>query len=313
MKNLVYITKIFLFIIFFSNNYVKAAVKNEIIVNVGNQIITSYELKNKIRTSLFLGGIELNQENINKNKNLALKSLINYKIKKTEVERYNLDKNKKSLNNHLKRLSSKYKTNVKGLIKIFNDNELDFEMYSNEIETEYLWQNLIFSLFGKKIIIDEKEIIEELKKNLNNNKGYIEYELAEIEIMSVNSLDDQNNIKEITKQISLNGFKNTAIKYSVGLNAFEGGNIGWISEKSLSEKILKLLQKIKTGEITEPIYESNTISFIKLLNKRSVKVDESDLEKIKQKIIVSKKNEQLNLFSNNHLSQIKRRYLIEVK
>ena len=51
---------------FFFNNYAKAAVKNEIIVNVGNQIITSYELKNKIRTYLFLGGIELNQENVNK-------------------------------------------------------------------------------------------------------------------------------------------------------------------------------------------------------------------------------------------------------
>ena len=44
MKNLVYITKIFLFIIFFSNNYVKAAVKNEIIVNVGNQILLTMDI-----------------------------------------------------------------------------------------------------------------------------------------------------------------------------------------------------------------------------------------------------------------------------
>ena len=109
MKILIDIIKIFLIIVFFSNNYSNASVKNEIIVNVGNQIITSYELKSKIRTSLFLAGIELNQENINKNKNLALRSLINYKIKKTEISRYNLDNNRKSLNDHLIRLSSKYK------------------------------------------------------------------------------------------------------------------------------------------------------------------------------------------------------------
>ena len=186
-------------------------------------------------------------------------------------------------------------------------------MYKKEIETEFLWQNLIFTLFSKKIIIDEKEVNKELKKNYRENKGVIEYELAEIEILSENVSEDQNKIKEINEQIILNGFKNTAIKYSVSPNAFEGGNIGWISEASLSEKVLKLLQKINSGEITKPIYQSNTILFIKLLNKRLIKINELDLEKIKQNIILSKKNEQLNLFSNSHLSQVRKKYLVEMK
>ena len=300
-------------IIFFFNNYLFASIKNKIIINVGNQIITSYELENKIRTSLFLSGLELNQENINKNKNLAIRSLINYKIKKAEILKYNLKKNNRNLDEHLAIISSKYQTNVKGLKKIFSENKLDFELYTKEVEAEYLWQNLIFSLFNNKIIIDENEIDEELKKNFRENKGYTEYELAEIEILSENVSDDQKKIKEINEQISLNGFKSTAIKFSIAANAFEGGNIGWISEKSLSEKVLQLLKEIKPGQITKPIYELNTISFIKLLKKRLVKPNILDLEKIKQKIILSKKNEQLNLFSNNHLSQVKRRYLIETK
>ena len=92
-----------LFIIFFLlKSNVLASIKNEIIVNVGNQIITSYELKNKIRTSLFLGGIGLNQKNIDNNKNLAVRSLlINYKIKISEVSKYNLKSDKKSINDHL--------------------------------------------------------------------------------------------------------------------------------------------------------------------------------------------------------------------
>jgi len=313
MKILILIIKIFIILTFFANNISFASVKNEIIVNVGNQIITSYELKNKIKTSLFLGGFELNQESINKNKNLAIRSLINYKIKKAEISRYNLKNDNNNLNQHLKKLSSKYKTNIQGLKKIFDNNKLDFEMYKKEIETEFLWQNLIFTLFSKKIIIDEKEVNKELKKNYRENKGVIEYELAEIEILSENVSEDQNKIKEINEQIILNGFKNTAIKYSVSPNAFEGGNIGWISEASLSEKVLKLLQKINSGEITKPIYQSNTILFIKLLNKRLIKINELDLEKIKQNIILSKKNEQLNLFSNSHLSQVRKKYLVEMK
>ena len=45
-----------------------ASIQNKILVNVGNQIITSYELKNKVKTILILSNKELNQDNINKTK-----------------------------------------------------------------------------------------------------------------------------------------------------------------------------------------------------------------------------------------------------
>ena len=92
----------------------------------------------------------------------------------------------------------------------------------------------IFS-FGKKIIVDEKEVNEELKNYLTD-KGIKEYELAEIELISEGIIKDQNKINEVQKQIALNGFKDAAVKYSVSPNAFDGGNIGWISEKTLSQK-----------------------------------------------------------------------------
>ena len=52
MKNLI---KTFCFLLLFiSNNFFANASTNKIIVKIDNNIITSYELKNKIRTALFL-------------------------------------------------------------------------------------------------------------------------------------------------------------------------------------------------------------------------------------------------------------------
>ena len=42
------------------------ALKNEIIVKIDNNIITAYEIKNKIKTSLILSNQDLNQVNIDK-------------------------------------------------------------------------------------------------------------------------------------------------------------------------------------------------------------------------------------------------------
>ena len=65
----------------FQFNYSNATISTKIVANVGNEIITSYELKNKIRIILLLSGQELSQNNVDK-KNLSMTSLINYKIKK---------------------------------------------------------------------------------------------------------------------------------------------------------------------------------------------------------------------------------------
>ena len=57
------------------------ALKNEIIVKIDNSIITTYEIKNKIKTSLILSNQDINQTNIDKNKKRALTYLIDLKLK----------------------------------------------------------------------------------------------------------------------------------------------------------------------------------------------------------------------------------------
>ena len=83
--------KIIFFIIFINiENNSFALTKNKIIANVDNRIISSYELKNKVKTILFLANQNINQENINLIKNKALQELIDYKLKKNQVIKSNI-------------------------------------------------------------------------------------------------------------------------------------------------------------------------------------------------------------------------------
>ena len=85
MKN---IFKVFLFIsLFLLHNSINSKIKNKIVVKIENQIITNYEIKNKILVSLILDNKEINQENINNMKNQTLESLILLKLKKIELKK----------------------------------------------------------------------------------------------------------------------------------------------------------------------------------------------------------------------------------
>ncbi len=285
--------------------------QNKIIAKVESQLISSYELKNKIKTLLFLSNQELNQENINLAKSEALRSLINYKLKKQEVSKFRIPIEKNSgVDNYLKNMSLKYNTDLNGLRNIFNNEKIDFEIYINEIMTEFAWQKLIIQIYRGKINIDENEINEELKKVLKNQKNVNEYNLAEIEIFFDN---DNSNIKNIYDQIKKNGFESTAIKFSNSTSSIDGGKIGWINSNVLSTEVLLLLNKLKPGDISEPLIKSNTATIFKLIDKKTVNVSDLNLKKIKKNITSKKQNDLLKLYSNSYLSKIKNNAFIQLK
>ena len=98
---------IFLFLFFLNISYPSfSSLDNKIVVNVENQIISSYELKNKIRTILTLNNQELNQSTIDVTKNKALQNLINLKLKKNEIIKYSISPREGSVNSYLKNVSA---------------------------------------------------------------------------------------------------------------------------------------------------------------------------------------------------------------
>jgi len=307
MKRLIF----FLIIIMLRENISFASIQNKILVNIGNQIITSYELKNRVKTILVLNNKELNQENIDRTKSKALNFLINFKLKKEEIIKYKITFNNNAVLNHLDNIASNYNTDQNGLKTIFENNDLSYELFLDGIKTEFAWQQLIFNFHRDKIKLNEKEIDEELNKIITKQKQAEEYNLAEIEVILENNFNDKKKIEEIKNQINEIGFKNTAIKYSTSLSALEGGNLGWINSQALSNIILSTVKEMKPGDISEPIFQSETATFIKLLDKRKISFSDINLKKMKSQIISQKKNELLNLFSNSYLSKIKNTTLIK--
>ena len=310
MKKIIFLLIIILLIV----RPLYASVENKIIINVGSQIISSYELKSKIRNTLFISEQEINQTNIDDIKDQALRALINYKIKKQEVVKYDIEiKNNTDLANHLINVSKRLRVSQEDLTKLFISNKLDYDLYIDEIENEILWQKLIFNLYKNKISIDENEINRELNKLIINNKNITEYKLAEIEVISKNSLENKNMIKQITDEINQNGFKNTAIKFSISSSSMDEGNLGWVSSNSLAKKISVLLDNMKIDDVSVPIIQGESITFLKVLDKKNLKIEKDQLQDVKIKIINKKTVEMLSLFSNNHLSKLKNNILIETK
>jgi peptidyl-prolyl cis-trans isomerase SurA len=303
-----------LLIIFFFYNTASSAIKNKIIVKVGNEIVTSIELENKIKITLILSNTDINQENINKIKNFSLKSLIDLKLKNQELEKYNLTINPKAITEHLNKVALGIGVAETQLREFFERNNVNFDQYVEELTTEFLWQKLMFNIYSKNIVVDEDQIKNELNTiiNLNKTQMNLEFNLAEIEVFIENIIEKSEVTKNIKKQIDELGFKNTAINLSNSSTAVDGGDLGWVNVNSLSPDVLKLIKDLKIGDISEPLFKFNKIIFFKLIDKRSVNNEKVLNENnLKKKLTDNKKSELLSLYSISHLSKIKNLTLIE--
>ena len=183
----------FLTIILLSESISFASMENKILVNIGNQIITTYELKNRIKTILVLNNKELNQENVNRTKSQALSFLINYKLKKEEIIKYKITANDQLVSNHLNNIASNYNTDEKGLKTIFKSNGINYELFLDGIQIEFSWQQLIFNFYQDKINVNEKEIDKELN-SLNNTMDKFILEKSKI-------LTFKDQLKEINLKL----------------------------------------------------------------------------------------------------------------
>ena len=303
---------ILLFLLINSFSSLFSEINDKILMKVENNIITNYEFKNKILRLLILSDTEVNQKNINLIKKSALDSLLISELKKIELSKYPIKINQTQLDTYISKISA---SNVNELKKKFTQNNIDYDLYVREIETELKWKNLIFSKYSNKINIDESILNAEIKKVLDNQETIKEFNLSEIEIL-LESLDE-NLIKkktlEIKEKINNQGFEKVAMTHSISLSSSNKGNLGWINSKSLSKEILGIVKKMSIGSISKPILQQNNLIFLKLNKKRFTDPKKINKEILKERILDKKKNELFNLYSRSYLSKLKNNSLIEYK
>ena len=123
MRN--YFLGLILFLSFFCTQLVAAKIQNKIIIKVGNEIVTSYELKNKIMRSLILSGIEINQDNIDKIKK-SVENLISNKLIKIEIKKYDFEVSQNQIKSYIKSMSPLDESELKNKFKEYN---LDYDLF----------------------------------------------------------------------------------------------------------------------------------------------------------------------------------------
>ena len=305
--------KIYLFIIFLSFNYIKnlnAEISNNIVVMVGDEMITSYDLEQEKLYLSLINQININSLNKKQLDDMAKDSLIREKVKLNIINlQEGLVIDDDFINMNIKQIYERLGLNNFDELKyLINKNNLNYEEFENKIVIELKWNQIIYSLFSNKIQIDKDKIDKKIRLILNENEEE-EFLISEIFLIGKNKKELKDKIIKVQESILEIGFNNTAIKYSSSDTSKNGGELGWVSESQISEKILGQIKITNTGNITKPIELSGGNLIIQVKDKRTTK-KKIDVKKKFDEIVKAEHNYQLNNFSIYYFQKIKNNIIV---
>jgi len=297
-------------ILFFYLVESNAAIKDSLFATVGNKAITRSDIVNEIKTILILSGQNFSQDYAQQIESSAIQSTIKRNIKQIEIEKYNYLKfNQADLNNELNQLASNINMNLDTLKNIFIANGINFSDINNQIRTELLWNSLIFNLYKDRLSININEIDEQLKL-IQNKKETYEYLISEIIIKAVSKDKLKDKIIEIKNKINTEGFEKVAVNFSISETSIRGGDLGWINENVLSNKLKSKIVSTSVGNISEPTILPEGILFFKVRDKRKLK-KLTNLEDVKNQLVNAEKTKILNMHSMSHYDSVQRSISIQ--
>ena len=280
-------------------------ISDSLFVVVGNKPITKSDVVDEIKILLILNNESYSDDKRDQLHKSAVEAIIKRTIKQIEIEKNNfLQINKDDLENELVQLANKINMDLDTLKSICESNALDFSLIESQIKTELFWNSLIFALYKSRIKVNADEIDERLKL-IKNKEQINEYLISEIVIELLEKNNFKSEVEKLKKKIKIEGFENIAKNLSISESSTNGGDLGWLNENIISEKIKPAIENAPVGALSEPILLRQHILIFKIRDKRKIK-NTLSLEEIKNQLVTSEKLKILNMHSLSHFDKIRR-------
>ena len=230
----------------------------KIITKIENEIITNIDVENEYDYLVALNKTlqEVDRESIFK---FAKESLIKEKIKKYEILKYfELNQKNEMIDVMIQNIYQNLELNSQVDFENYLKNlDINFDDVYKKIEIEAVWNQMIYSKYRNKVIVNEEKIKQKL---LTTPKKVELFLLSELIYDFKNQDEIETKYLEILESIKSIGFKESVINFSKADSRNNFGSLGWINKNALSTKIKLKLESMNVGEITDPIIIFNFIS-----------------------------------------------------
>ncbi len=213
----------------------------------------------------------------------VLEQMIQEKLVEQEMKRLRIVVNEQKVNAFIESIKNEQNLTDEQFMRKLQQEGISLDEFKEDIKKEIVRATLIEKVFQSKTVITDADVERYIS-------SHPERVITKVKLSAIYLPQDEKSIsaEEILKKIKAGAdFSELARKYSKGLNAQEGGNLGWINIDELAEDLKRVVASMSPGDVSSPIYTGKGNLIIKLEDKVSERIQLSitnpkDKEKVRR-------------------------------
>ena len=158
-----------IFLVFVSSYCVKAddKIEHKIAVLVNEDVITSYDIIQRLKLMAIIQGINLNTQNTQLMVNNVVDELIREKVKLSKINEYQIKVKDGEYIEFEINFFTRNKINQDEILNLLKENKINYKELKKYLMGELAWNKLINGLFFRLTSISDLEVDELISKNPN--------------------------------------------------------------------------------------------------------------------------------------------------
>ena len=157
--------------IFFSYSLLFADEKNyKIIKLVNDQVITNYDLEQRIKLYVTLNNLNLNDGNIDKLANDLLLLMVDEKLQLEQIYEYKISVSEAEVDDYIQRAYLGPENDINDLIELLNQNNIDIKILKSLVQVRLGWNELAGRLYYRTSEINEDDLVSAMQNDSSLSK-----------------------------------------------------------------------------------------------------------------------------------------------
>jgi peptidyl-prolyl cis-trans isomerase SurA len=245
---------------------------------VNDDIISTYDLSQRMRLLIATSGVQPTQENLPQFQREALISLVDERLQLQELRRVekeqkiDLIQSDQEVDEDIAAMAKQNNMDAGQFLKQLAAQGIGPETLRQQIRAQGSWQRWIRGRYGSRLRIGEDQIKAQQQRILAS-ASKPQYQISEV-FLDANRVGGMetaiNGATQLVAQMQQGApFQAVARQFSASATAAAGGEVGWITAGEMAPEVDAAIEQMRPGQLSKPIPVRDGVYIIYLRDKRS--------------------------------------------
>ena len=245
-----------LFGLLLASDPARAALEQRIVAVVNDEVISAQDLNDRLQLVTLTSGIPDSEQARARLAPQVLRSLIEERLQLQEAERLDIAVEEAEVERALANIAERNQMTVEAMRRFFAQNGINLATLLDQVRAQIAWVKVVNRQIVPRVTVTVDQLdmaVEEARRN----EGEPEYLLSEIVLPVDNPAQAQVVAQDAARLVQTlregASFESLARQVSAAASAEAGGDVGWIRSSAIPQELRNTLERMREGEISDPI------------------------------------------------------------